>query len=246
MKKAPTARLDRLLSNLGYGSRRQVQMLVANGEVTIDGEVQTRADLHIALTPDLPDRTLVQGAPLDPIFPLVLIMHKPLGVVCSHRALDRSIYELLPPRWRAREPALSTVGRLDADTSGLLLLTDDGGLLHRIISPKADIAKRYAVRLEKPLRGDEAALFAGGVMMLEGETKPLLPAELEILSPTECRLTIDEGRYHQVRRMFAATGNAVTALHRDRVGGLDLPGDLAAGEYRIITARELDAVFGRA
>jgi 16S rRNA pseudouridine516 synthase len=246
MKKTPTARLDRLLSNLGYGSRRQVQMLVANGEVVIDGAAQTRADLHIALTPDLAARMQVQGMPLDPLFPLTLIMHKPLGLVCSHRALDRSVYELLPPRWRGREPALSTVGRLDVDTSGLLLLTDDGGLLHRIISPKADIAKRYLVKLEKPLNGDEAALFASGTMMLEGETKPLLPAELEILSPTECRLTIDEGRYHQVRRMFTATGNAVTALHRDRVGGLDLPADLAAGDYRIMTPGELDAVFGRA
>jgi 16S rRNA pseudouridine516 synthase len=246
MKKTPTARLDRLLSNLGYGSRRQVQMLVANGEVTIDGDVQTRADLHVALAPDLPERMLVQGAPLDPLFPLILVMHKPLGVVCSHRELDRSLYELLPSRWRSREPAISTVGRLDIDTSGLLLLTDDGGLLHRIISPKADISKRYLVRLETPLSGDEEALFASGTMMLEGETKPLLPGELEILSPTECRLTIDEGRYHQVRRMFTAIGNAVTALHRDRVGGLDLPADLAPGDYRIMTPRELDAVFGRA
>jgi 16S rRNA pseudouridine516 synthase len=238
-----TARLDRLLANLGYGSRRDVQKLVAAGLVTLDGAILSDSGRHIPLTPDLPRRMQVDGAPLDPPPPLTLIMHKPLGVVCSHREPGRTVYELLPPRWARRDPALSTVGRLDKETSGLLLLTDDGGLLHRIISPKAEIAKRYHVILERPLSGGEQALFAGGAMMLEGETRPLLPASLEILGPAECRLTIAEGRYHQVRRMFAATGNVVTTLHRDRVGGLDLPADLTVGRYRILTPEELAALF---
>jgi 16S rRNA pseudouridine516 synthase len=142
-KKIPTMRLDRLLANLGYGSRREVQALVAAGRVAIDGVAAGRADRHVALTADLPDHVAVDGAPLDSPPPLTLVMHKPLGVVCSHREPGRSIYELLPPRWARRDPPLSTVGRLDKDTSGLLLLTDDGALLHRIISPKAAIAKRY-------------------------------------------------------------------------------------------------------
>jgi 16S rRNA pseudouridine516 synthase len=242
--KAPTMRLDRLLANLGYGSRREVQRLVAAGDVALDGDVVTQSDRHVAIAADLPRHLTVAGEALDPPTPLTLVMHKPLGVVCSHREPGRAVYELLPPRWGQRDPALSTVGRLDKDTSGLLLLTDDGDLLHRIISPKAAIAKRYCVSLRDPLAGDEAALFASGAMMIEGETRPLLPAILEVIAPCECRLTISEGRYHQVRRMFAATGNLVTGLHRDRVGGFDLPADLPPGGYRILRPEELVMVFG--
>ncbi len=244
MSKAITARLDRLLANMGYGSRREVQGLVADGLVTLDGAALTRADQRIAVTADLTRRMQVQGAPLDPPAPLTLIVHKPLGLVCSHTEPGRSLYELLPARWRRREPALSTIGRLDKDTSGLLLLTDDGGLLHKIISPKAHVAKRYYVTLDRPFRGDEAEQFAGGTLMLEGEAKPLAPAALEVLSPLTGWLTITEGRYHQVRRMFAALGNHVQDLHRDRMGGLDLPAELAAGDYRPLTEAELALVLG--
>ncbi len=239
MTKPMNMRLDRLLANLGYGSRRDVQAMIADGLVTVDGQVALRADNHIQVTQDLADRIAVDGAPLDPPPPLNLILHKPLGYVCSHKEPGRGVYDLLPLRWRRRDPPLSTVGRLDKETSGLLLLTDDGALLHRIISPKAHIAKRYHVTLGQPLRGDEGVLFASGAMTIEGETKPLLPAALDIISPHICRLTITEGRYHQVRRMFAATGNTVTALHRDRIGGLDLPDDLSPGDYRPLTDGEL-------
>ncbi len=244
MTKAVTARLDRLLANMGYGSRREVQGLVVDGLVTLDGAALTRADQRIAVTADLARRMRVQGAPLDPPAPLTLIVHKPLGLVCSHTEPGRSIYELLPARWRRRDPALSTIGRLDKDTSGLLLLTDDGGLLHKIISPRAHVAKRYHVTLDRPFRGDEAERFASGTLLLEGEAKPLAPAALEVLSPLTGWLTITEGRYHQVRRMFAALGNHVQDLHRDRMGGLDLPPDLAAGDYRPLTEAELALVLG--
>ena len=175
----------------------------------------------------------VLGKPLDPPPGLLLIMHKPRGVTCSHKESGPLVYDLLPDRWRIRKPAISTVGRLDKDTSGLLLLTDDGGILHRLISPRGNTAKHYLATLAKPLRGDEAAIFASGTMMLESEDKPLLPAQLEVLAPTEARLEITEGRYHQVRRMFAAVGNHVESLHRDRVAALDLPGDLEPGAYRL-------------
>jgi 16S rRNA pseudouridine516 synthase len=185
----------------------------------------------------------VDGAPLDPPPPLTLIMHKPLGVVCSHKEPGRSVYELLPLRWRGRDPALSTVGRLDAETSGLLLLTDDGGFLHRVISPKAHVTKRYFATLDRPLRGDEAALFASGTLMLDSETTPLKPAILEPRSATTAWLSVTEGRYHQVRRMFAACGNHVVALHRDRMGALTLPADLEPGGYRSLTLQEQAALF---
>lgn len=245
MSKPATARLDRLLANLGYGSRREVQGLIGAGLVALDGETLRDAGWKLPVTPDLPGRMRVQGAPLDPPAPLTLMLHKPLGVVCSHREAGRSLYELLPARWRARDPVLSSIGRLDADTTGLLLITDDGPLLHRIISPRNHVPKRYHVTLDRPLKGDEAALFAAGSLVLEGETAPLAPAELQPLSPTTAHLTITEGRYHQVRRMFAATGNRVAALRRDRIGGLDLPADLAPGAFRRLGDAERAAVFDR-
>ena len=239
-----SVRLDRLLANLGYGSRREMQRLAKAGEIELDGAPLSDAGARIALSGDLSQRLTVSGEPLDPPPPLTLVFNKPLGVVCSHREAGRSIYELLPPRWRMREPALSTIGRLDADTSGLLLVTDDGGFLHRVISPKAHVAKVYLASLDRPLNGTESATFASGTLMLENETAPLKPAVLEVLSPTTARLTITEGRYHQVRRMFAAVANHVTALHRERIGGLGLPSDLAPGDWRIATLEELAAIFG--
>jgi 16S rRNA pseudouridine516 synthase len=244
MSKPPAQlRLDRLLANLGYGSRREVQALVGAGRVLLDGAPVLSAEGRIALDPDLTDRMTVRGRPLDPLPGLILMLHKPLGMTCSHKEAGPLVYSVLPERWRRRDPAISTVGRLDKETSGLLLMTDDGGLLHRIISPKSNVPKRYVATLDRPLKGDEAALFASGGMMLEGEEKPLLPAELEVLEPTLARLTIHEGRYHQVRRMFAATGNHVVALHRDRMGGLDLPADLEPGQYRQLGPAGIAAIF---
>ena len=241
--KVPMARLDRLLANLGYGSRREVAALVAKGQVVLDGVVLKDAGTKAPISPDLPERMTIAGRPVDPPAPLTLVMHKPLGVVCSHREAGRSVYELLPARWRARMPALSTIGRLDKETSGLLLITDDGPFLHRVISPRSHVAKRYVATLDRPLSGGEAEVFAAGTLILEGEPDPLAPAVLEPLSPTQARLTITEGRYHQVRRMFAAVGNHVSALHRDRIGGLALPDDLPAGAWRILRADEQLRIF---
>jgi 16S rRNA pseudouridine516 synthase len=239
-----TARLDRLLANLGYGSRKEVSRLAAAGLVVLDGAPVTDAARHVPVAADLPRRMTVRGEPVDPPAPLILMLHKPLGVVCSHKEEGELVYDLLPARWRARDPALSSIGRLDKETSGLLLITDDGRFLHRVISPRSHVPKTYRAALDRPLRGHEAALFASGELVLEGEEKPLLPAVLDMIAPAEARLTITEGRYHQVRRMFAAAGNHVTALHRERIGGLALPPDLAPGAFRILPAGAAEAVFG--
>ena len=245
MSRPPAVRLDRLLANLGYGSRREVHALVRDRSIVLDGQPVVDAGAKVSLTADLPDRLTVRGAPLDPPAPLVLMMHKPEGVVCSHREPGRSIYELLPPRWRSRTPALSSIGRLDRDTTGLLLITDDGPFLHRVISPRSHAPKRYIATLRDPLRGDEAGLFASGELMLDGETHPLAPARLEVLEPLLARLIITEGRYHQVRRMFSAVGNQVLQLHRDRIGGLDLPPDLAPGAWRRMSREECESVLAQ-
>lgn len=241
--KTPTARLDKLLGSLGYGSRQEIARLARVGGVELDGMDITDASTRIAVTPDLPQRMTVDGRPVDPPHGVLLILNKPLGMTCSHKEDGALVYDVLPDRWRRRDPAISTVGRLDKDTSGLLLMTDDGDLLHRIISPKRHVKKTYHATLARPLVGTETALFASGELMLEGEDKPLAPAVLDIVSPTEVRLTVTEGRYHQVRRMFAAVGNHVEALHRESLGGLALPTDLAAGEWRLATADEAAAIF---
>jgi len=236
-------RLDRLLANMGYGSRREVQAMARAGKVRLDGEPLLDADKRIEAGRGLPGRMTIGGQPVDPPPGLALMMHKPLGVTCSHKEAGALIYELLPQRWLRRDPVISTVGRLDKETSGLLLMTDDGGLLHQIISPRRHIAKRYQVTLARPLGGDEAEIFASGTLMLESEDKPLLPAVLEVTSPTTAALTITEGRYHQVRRMFAAVGNHVEALHRDRIGGLALPADLPPGQWRLLGEDDIARVL---
>ncbi len=241
--KTPTARVDKLLGSMGYGSRTEIARLGKVGGIVLDGVDLTDVSKRIAVTADLSDRMQIDGRPLDPPAGLVLILNKPLGMTCSHKEDGALVYDVLPERWRRRDPAISTIGRLDKDTTGLLLLTDDGDLLHRVISPKRHVAKVYRATLARPLVGTEAGVFEAGGLVLEGEDKPLAPAALEMISPTEARLTVTEGRYHMVRRMFAAVGNHVEALHRERVGGLGLPDDLAPGEWRPATAAEVEAIF---
>lgn len=229
--------LLRYLANLGYGSRREVMALFRAQRIAhVDGHV---------LGPDdaLPHAQVrVDGEVLDPAPGMLLMLNKPTGYTCSRRDAGHVIYELFPRRWLARKPALSSVGRLDRDTSGLLLLTDDGALLHRIIAPRTHVPKVYEATLAEDLRGDEAAVFASGTLMLRSETRPLAPAHLQVLGSRHVRLSVTEGRYHQVRRMFAATGNRVETLHRVAVGGLAL-GDLAPGQWHLLTAADVDRVF---
>lgn len=238
-------KLLRLLANLGYGSRRQVAALLREGRVTDAAGEVLYADDAIGEGGFAHADVRVDGEPLDPAQGLVLMLHKPVGTTCSTRDAGRLVYDLLPPRFRLRAPVLSTVGRLDRDTSGLLLLTDDGQLLHRIISPRAALPKVYEASLAQPLRGDEAAVFASGTLLLDSEATPLLPARLEAIDATHARLTLHEGRYHQVRRMFAAVGNHVVALHRSRVGGLALD-DLPEGAWRVLDAADLARLWAPA
>ncbi|MEO9215092.1 MAG: pseudouridine synthase [Rhodanobacter sp.] len=230
-------KLVKLIANLGYGSRKDVTQLFRSGRITdVDGEVLYADDV-------VPYETIrVDDEPLDPPPGLVLMMNKPLGVTCSRKDPGRVVYDLLPPRYNVRSPVLSSVGRLDRDTTGLLLFTDDGALLHRIISPKAQVAKVYEATLAQDLRGDEGALFASGTVMLETEKEPLAPAVLDVLGPRHARLTVTEGRYHQVRRMFAAAGNHVETLRRISIGELTLD-ELPLGEWRALDAADVAMIF---
>ncbi|MBC8125651.1 MAG: rRNA pseudouridine synthase [Gloeobacteraceae cyanobacterium ES-bin-144] len=231
-------KLVKLLANLGYGSRKEVQRMIRSGAVTDDqGRVLSENEVP-------PHESIrVRGEPLDPPAPLVIVLNKPDGYTCSTDDPGDTIYDLLPTRFACRNPGLNPIGRLDKDTTGLLLLTDDGKLLHRIIHPKANCLKVYHAVLDRPLEGHEAELFASGTLVLNAETKPLLPAALEVIGGKEALITLHEGRYHQVRRMFAAAGNHVISLKRISIGGFKLPEDLDEGEWRVLAAEELTAVF---
>lgn len=226
-------KLARYIANLGYGSRREVmKMLEARRVRRKDGTVLGAGDAFAH------EEVLIDGEPLDPAPGAVLMLHKPSGYVCSTSEASRLVYELLPPRFLRRSPVIAPVGRLDRDTSGLLLLTDDGPLNHRITSPRTHLPKTYEATLARDLSGDEAAAFASGTLLLHGETEPLKPAVMQVLDARRARVTLTEGRYHQLRRMFAAVGNHVEALHRARVGDLDL-GGLPEGEWRLLSAGEV-------
>ena len=220
-------RLDQLLANLGYCSRREARAWVEGGRVTVAGKVVDdpgkKAD---------PAAVRIDGEPLDHPEGLLLMVHKPAGLVCSHEEREGpNVYSLLPARWRQRNPLITSIGRLDKETTGLLLLTDQSELVHRLTSPKHKVAKVYRATVDSDLTPDLVALFAAGTLQLDDEKAPCRPAELRILAPREAELVLVEGKYHQVRRMFAATGRTVLTLHRTQFGHLTL-GDLAQGQWR--------------
>ena len=220
-------RLDQLLSSLGYCSRREARAWVAAGRLTVRGEV---ADDFGAKAE--PADVRVDGEPPDHPEGILLMLHKPVGLVCSHDGREGpDIYSLLPARWRQRNPPVTSIGRLDKETSGLLLLTDLSPLVHRLTSPKHKVPKVYRATLDRDLAPGLEAVFASGTLQLDGEDTPCAPAALKVISPREAELTLTEGRYHQVRRMFAATGSTVLTLHRPRFGPLEL-GELPAGQWR--------------
>jgi 16S rRNA pseudouridine516 synthase len=229
-------KIVRLLANLGYGSRKEVTRMLRDGRVTrVDGSM-LGPDAYVP--PADHDSIRVDDEALDPAPGMVLMLHKPINYICSTRENGRLVHDLLPPRYRLRSPQLSSVGRLDSATSGLLLLTDDGVLLHQIIAPKSHMPKVYEVTLAEALRGHEAEMFASGTLLLDSETTPLVPALLDPVEARRVRITLFEGRYHQVRRMFAAVGNHVETLQRVAIGGLTL-GDLQCGEWRRLGEDEI-------
>jgi len=235
MSQKKTERLDKLLSNLGYGARKDVRYWIKEGWITVDEKPATSPAQKVSA-----DQVLLDGKSLDHPDGLTIIYHKPLGTVCSRKENGRLIYADFPDRWIDRKPPLSAVGRLDKETSGLLIVTDDGNLNHQLTSPKKHISKTYAVTLDRPLQGNEVEIFASGTLLLEGDDKPCLPAELVLRGEREATVVLHEGRYHQVRRMFAAVGNHVTALTRTHIGQLSLEScQLSEGDYQVTTPETL-------
>ena len=232
-------RLDRFLSQSTGLSRSQVRALIRQGRVRVNGERRKDAALQVATaaTVTLDDRVLQLPQAL------YLMLHKPRGLLSATRD-DRqaTVMTLLPEDLAGR---VHLVGRLDKDTSGLLLLSDDGQWSHRISAPRRHCPKVYAAELAERLVEDAEARLAAGIS-LRGESRPCAPARLERLAGPRVRITVTDGRYHLVRRMVAALGNRVVPLHRERIGGLALDPTLAPGEWRTLTAGEREAVFSDA
>ena len=220
-------RIDAHLSSLGYCTRSEAKKFLRIFELTVNDKRVFDTSIK-AYHNDIK----VNNEVLDPEI-ITILLNKPSGFICSHNDAGSLIYALIPSRWNRRNPKISTIGRLDVDTTGAIILTDDGALNHKLSSPKSDVSKIYEATLAVPLKGDEKEIFASGEVMLNGEKKPLLPAKLEIISPTHVRLEICEGKYHQVKRMFAAVGNRVLSLHRVSFGGF-MVDDLKEGEYKFI------------
>ncbi|MGQ7249592.1 pseudouridine synthase [Halomonas sp. V046] len=229
-------RLDRFLSETTDLTRSLAKRALARGEVTVNDERESKAARH--LKDD--DRVAWQDVPLALVGLRHLMLHKPVGVECTARRglYPRAVDLIELPNADRLQP----VGRLDVETTGLLLLTDDGQWSHRVTSPRRRCAKVYRATLARALEGEAAEQAIQRVvdgLLLEGEDKPTQPAELKMLGPKEARLTVHEGRYHQVRRMFAALGNHVDALHRESVGELTLDASLAPGEWRTLSDEEV-------
>ena len=225
-------RLDKFLVSCGAGSRSQVKDILKAGRISVDGKVEKDAARKVD-----PDKQviLLDGAPLQGKRRMVVMLHKPEGfVTATEDKKERTVMELLPEEYQHQE--LKPVGRLDKATEGLLLFTNDGDLLHRLISPKKEVPKVYYARHEGQATLEDVQAFADGLTLRDG-TK-CLSAILEPMGAGESRITVCEGKYHQVRRMMASRGMTVLYLKREQEGGLTL-GDLPLGKTRELTQQEI-------
>jgi len=240
MTKEKRTRLDAFLARAGVGSRSQVKKFIRSGRVAVGGERCKNAGEFVADRIVTLDDEVVEGAPES----LHLALHKPCGYTCSHDPAESPLIDdLLPEAWLGL--GLQTVGRLDRETSGLLILTTEGQLVHLLTHRKYKVAKRYRVEYSGTLAPDAVEQCRAGLLLKDSD-EPTEPAELILEDGGDAAgratLILREGRYHQVRRMFAALGAHVTGLRRDRVGGYDLPADLASGEWRRLDDDDLESL----
>ena len=229
-------RLDKYLAEMGAGTRKEIGKAVRAGRVTVNGQTVKNAAMQVAAE----DEVSMDGAPVEYEEYVYYMLNKPAGVIsATEDARESTVLDLISERQRK---GLFPVGRLDRDTEGLLLITNDGGLAHRLLSPRHHVDKVYYARLDGSVGEAEKTLFAQGLKV--DDTLTALPAELEILEPaTEVRVTIREGKFHQVKRMFEAVGREVLYLKRLSMGPLALDESLPKGDYRRLTAEEESAIM---
>jgi 16S rRNA pseudouridine516 synthase len=234
-KSGAMPRLDQLIASLGYGSRKEVRGWIEAGRVLVRDVAATDPGARVE-----PAEVRIDGAALDHPGELLILLNKPAGRVCSHASDEGpSVFGLLPERWQKRNPPVTSVGRLDKETTGLLLLTDRSALVHRLTSPRNKVAKTYRATLDRELPADAEDIFSQGRCVLPGEDEPCAPATLRRFAPLVAEIVVTEGRYHQVRRMFATLGCTVVELHRLRFGELELA-NLAPGEWKELPIGQFD------
>lgn len=232
----PALTLERLLASMGYGSRKESRALVRMGLVELDGNVLEDPFMEFA---ERPESITVNGEEVPTVDKLYVMMHKPLDVECSHNARDhQSVFSLLPDRFTAM--GIQTVGRLDADSEGLLLLSNQGDFIHKVESPKKGLLKRYRVTLAREFTEAQKQELLKGVM-LKGERREVFAREIEVEGDSVI-VAIGEGLYHQVRRMFAAVGNHVETLERISIGPVQLDASLGRGGWRFLTDEEVSSL----
>ena len=230
-------RLDKVLSELGVASRRELKQMIRSGRVSVNGQTVTEPEKHI--DPEK-DELCLDGAALRLRRFRYFMMYKPAGVLSvTEDRKQRTVLELLPPE--LKRLGLFPVGRLDKDTGGLLILTNDGGFAHRVISPKAGVEKRYRAEVEGVPDEEDARAFAQGLILADGTR--CLPAKLEITGGSVCFVTVMEGKYHQVKRMLASRGKPVRRLRRLSVGELEIGEDLGPGGFRELEENDLCKVL---
>ncbi|GAB2798650.1 16S rRNA pseudouridine(516) synthase RsuA [Halomonas shantousis] len=228
-------RLDKFLSDTTELTRTLAKKALHREEVTVDGDVVKNPATQV----DENSEVVWLGEPLELVGLRYIMLHKPQGYECTtRRGLHPTVLELID---LPKAERLHAVGRLDVDTTGLVLLTDDGQWSHRVTSPKHRCAKIYHAVLAEPVVPSAVEEFAQGIL-LDAEEQPTAPAELEILDPYHVRLSLMEGKYHQIKRMFGALGNRVVSLHRERIGPIALDDELAPGEWRELTEEEIGRI----
>jgi len=233
-----TLPLAQILFSQGFGTRRHCAALIAAGAVRIDGTVQDDPQRKFPVAGLVFE---VDGQDWPFHAKALLMLHKPAGFECSAKPRHHpGVLSLLPAPLRER--GVQTVGRLDADTTGMLLLTDDGALIHRLTSPKHHVSKVYEVVCKHALAADSVARLLAGVM-LDDDPAPVRAAACEATGESQLRMTLTEGRYHQVKRMLAAVGNRVEALHRSAIGGVSLDAALAPGQWRWLDEAARERLF---
>ncbi|HAB9682848.1 TPA_asm: rRNA pseudouridine synthase [Listeria monocytogenes] len=226
-------RLDKLLSHTGFGSRKEVKPLLKSGAVVVNGTIQK--DSKTQVNPDK-DQITVHGTPVVYQEFVYFMLHKPQNVVsATEDNVSETVIDLLAQEDTLTDPF--PVGRLDKDTEGLLIITNDGTLAHNLLSPKKHIDKTYYAKIDGDVTAEDVEAFAARIELDDGYT--CKPARLEIITPNEIKVTIQEGKFHQVKRMFAARGKSVSYLKRISMGNLQLDESLALGEYRPLTEAEL-------
>ncbi|NLP42706.1 MAG: rRNA pseudouridine synthase [Veillonellaceae bacterium] len=232
-------RLDKVLSHIGYGSRKEIKRIVKAGRVSVNGEFARQSDMHVS---PYKDNIEVDGNKIVYREFVYLMMNKPSGVISATEDVrEKVVTDLLAPEYKVFEPF--PVGRLDKDTEGLLLLTNDGKLAHRLLSPKKHVPKTYFALIEGEVTAEDCKVFREGVAIDDGYVT--LPSDLSIISSgtrSEIEVTIYEGKFHQIKRMFAAVGKKVLYLKRLSMGPLELDNQLELGDYRELSDNEFAAI----